>query len=261
MQENFNVENFQTKTSRVYTFGSYNLMIIAKIFMQYEDAATLDNYYGGESIISCMGRLNEKLLDTKVVHQNSFRQTCIVQDFEKRFAHLNPGQFNNIDYIFIDLLDERFDVGKNENNELFTISDYFNDIQTDIDMKYTVIKSFTEEWYGLWEEACDRFVKRIKKYISENKIVLIKTKLSEQYYSQDGVFNFDNLDYIKTVNANLEKCYNILQKKCPMATVIDIEELERYQTSYLFRHGCYPWHLNDALYLKASNFIKKQLYD
>ena len=263
-QNTFIHDNFDLnawKSAKVYSFGSYNLMIIAKIFMGYEDSAVIDNYYGGQSIISCMNTNNSRIRDVSVYHENAFRRECLLQDFEKRFAQLNPGEFNGIDYIFLDLLEERFDIGICRNGDCFTLSDYFNDIGMNLNLEYSVVKSFSDEWYCLWEKACNKFVERLKIYISEDKIVMVKMKLSERYYLEEHEYEFKDIGKIKRVNENLERCYKIFIDKVPKATVICIDRFKDFCTNKNFRHGCYSWHLNDGFYLSAAKYIKRKLYD
>lgn len=254
----FNLKEW--KRPKVYCYGSYNLMIIAKIFMGYEDSAIVENYYGGQGIISCMSQGRGKLLDVKVTHRNSFRKACLLQDFEKRFANLNPGEFEDVDYVFIDLLEERYDIGRCETAECFTLSEYFWDSESMIDLEYETIPAFSEEWFKLWEKASLNFVERIKKYVPEEKIVLVRMQLSKEYYSDEGCFLYENHEEISAVNECLNFCYDTLQEYAPQMTIIDVTQMESFKTNRMFRHGCYPWHLNDKFYLEASRFIEMQLY-
>lgn len=248
------------KLPKLYTFGSYNLMIVAKIFMQVADTETLPDYYGGESVISCMGESNTELLETNIHHKNSFRETCIFYDFEKTFTHLNPGRFKDVDYILVDFLDERFDIGKTTKGEFFTLSDYFKDIKDTVDLQYTVIESFSDEWFELWKESFERFICQLSKYVDLNKVIFIKSKLACTYYDDDGNYPFENRFQIEKINCNLEKCYQIAEQRSPESIFFDVLELDSYRTNKAFRHGCFPWHLNDGAYLDMSKMIKRNLY-
>ena len=247
------------KAPKVLVFGSYNLMIIAKSFMKLEDNAIIEDYYGGESIISCMSRGDCSLSDTVIEHRNPFRKRCILYDYEKRFAPMNPGRFTDVDFIFVDFLEERFDVGMTESEEYFTISSYFEDIENYTDIKYTVINSFSVKWYKLWEMSVERYIDRLSQYVEKKQIVLIKTKLTEEYYDDSEIYKFENLDKIRKININLERCYEIFESKCPEARVFDFCKLGIYKTNKNFRHGCYPYHLNDEAYGKIAENIKRGL--
>lgn len=243
-----------------YAFGSYNLMIVTKIFMQLADTEMLPNYYGGESLISCMSKANAELLEINIHHNNSFRKNCILNDFEKTFSHLNSGRFRDIDYILVDLLEERFDIGKTSKGEFFTISDYFKDIKETIDIEFTIVKSFSDEWFELWEEALGKFVNQLRKYIDLSKVIFVKTKLATEYYDNDGCYFFENKFWIENINHNLDKCYEMVEQKSPESIFFDFTELDSYKTNRMFRHGCFPWHLNDGAYLDMSRIIKRKVY-
>lgn len=247
------------KAPKVFVFGSYNLMVIAKRFMKLDASDIIEDYFGGESVISCMSRGDCSLSDTVIEHRNPFRKRCILYDYEKRFAHMNPGRFTDVDFIFVDFLEERFDVGGTGKEEYFTLSDYFKDIENHTDIEYTVINSFSDEWYKLWEMSVERFIDRLSQYVEKKQIVLIKTKLTEKYYDDEEIYEFENLDKIRKININLERCYEIFESRCPEAKVFDFCKLDSYKTNKNFRHGCYPYHLNNEVYGKIAESIKRGL--
>lgn len=253
------VDTNECNVTRVCSFGSYNLMVISKIFMWYGNLNRMEEYFGGQSIISAMSTSSPELKSVKISHENQFRQKCLMQDFEKVFAHLDPIAFSDIDYVFIDLLEERYDVGECETGEYFTISEYFKDILAEIEIKYRVIQAFSDEWYLLWKKACHSFIKRVKEYISEDRIVLIKMKLARQYYTEDEILDFDNQNVIDDVNRNLERCYEIFAALVPLAKVIEIDAIGNNNTDERFKYGCYPWHLNTKFYSSAARYIERIL--
>lgn len=250
------VDTNECDVTRVCSFGSYNLMVISKIFMWYGNLNRMEEYYGGQSIISAMSTNSSALKNVEISHENQFRQKCLIQDFEKTFANLNPIEFCDIDYVFVDLLEERYDVGKCETGEYFTISEYFKDILGENEINYRVIQTFSDEWYLLWKDACRRFVNKVKEYISENRIVLIKMKLARQYYTENELLDFNNQNMIEYVNENLERCYEIFADFVPAARVIEVDAIGNYYTDESFKYGCYPWHLNTKLYSNAARHIE-----
>ena len=91
-------------------------------------------------------------------------------------------------------------------------------------------------------------------------MLFIKSKLTNTYYDDDGNYPFDNSLQIEKINSNLEKCYEIARHKSPESIFFDVSELDSYMTNRVFRHGCFPWHLNDDAYLDISKMIKRTLY-
>ncbi len=260
-QEEFDYQNFgirykEIPQERTYTFGSYNLMISSKLFSHLADTDTVRNYYGYQNIISCTGKMNEKLNALNIISTNSWREKLVIQDFEKTFMHLNPGRFKNIDYFIMDFLEERYDTGC-YHGEYFTISDGFRDIEQSLNIQYSTIKSFTKEWQNLWYAKCDLFIQRVKKYVDVDKIILVKMKMSEKYMEDGREFFFPETEKIKKANAGLEECYQYFIRQCPEAIVVEPENLECYYTDKNFRHGCFPWHLNEKAYKAIADEMEK----
>lgn len=241
-------------------FGSYNLMIITKIFMRLEDSASVSEYYGGSSLISCMGVENSCLNQLFVVNGNGFRRNMLIKDFERCFMNLNPTNFYDFDYFFIDFLEERFDIGV-YCGEYFTISQAFTDIEEELSIHFERIQAFSDLWWKLWKDACDRFIDKLKIFAEHKIIILIKTFLSEKYFDDEREELFKEIDDIRRINVELDKCYSYFQEHCPIALVIDICGEEEYKTDLNFRHGCYPWHLSDFAYGKLSSKIEGVLND
>ena len=250
-KEKYGLNEMINKNS--FCFGSYNLMILTKIFMQLEDSATVPEYYGGSSLISCMSDANNELNKLNVSHKNVFRRKMLINEFERRFLRMNPANLSDYDCFFIDFLEERYDIGK-YNDEYFTISQALSDIKESLSLEYEVIKAFSNTWWSLWEDSCEKFVDRLKVLAEGKKIVLVKMYLSEKIVDGDKEELFDDIDTIRQTNYELEKCYLHFLKKCPEAIAIDIRDDDIFRTDRNFRHGCYPWHLSDSAY---GGFAKK----
>lgn len=223
--------------------------------MRLEDAATVENYYGGESIISCMSKTKGALRILPVRHQIQFRRKQLLFDFEKRLSQLSKGWFDDVDYFIVDLLEERYDVGCYK-GEYFTISSAFSDVSETLGIEYSVLERFSNEWFEAWKESCDRFIKMLKSYVSEDRIIVVKTKLAESYSSSAGIIPFENAKELHETNKQLDKCYKYFLDNCNQARVVDITEIPNYYTDKAFRHGCYPWHLSNEVYSNMAKLIE-----
>ena len=248
----------EEKIPRLVAFGSYNLMIASKILMGLEDMRSVEDYYGGESIISVMGKKNDYINTIRITHENKFRKKCLINDFSKRFARLNPAEFDDIDYVLIDFMEERYSVGEC-NGELVTLSEAFNEQFGSDGMQVNRIEFGTEIWKKKWMEACDEFIELLDKYIGKQNIVLVKMKLSEVYKKGEEVYQFSDIEHIRESNEYLEWCYEYFEKHCPQAKVVNVDRIKKYYTNYEFRHGCYPWHLCDSAYGLIRNEIVEVL--
>lgn len=252
------IDQHGAKFPKVTTFGSYNLMIVAKKLMGLEDAATVEDYYGGESIISVLKKDNEYINSLRFEHKNAYRRQCIINDFSKRFSNLNAAEFCDTDYVLLDFMEERYSIGIC-NGEVFTLSDAFKDIENTVDLNYDVLEFGTEEWKRIWRQSCDALVELLDKYVGRDKVILVKTKLAEYIKKEDGIEPYENFDDIREANKCLEWCYDYFVSKCPESHVIDVACLPTYYTNYEFRHGCYPWHLNGNVYTLMKNKIMSNI--
>lgn len=242
---------------RTVVFGSYNLMIAAKIFLQIPDKENVPNYYGFQNIISITDNPNTELLERDITTGNKFRNVMLKQDFLKSFMRSGEQVLRNADLFILDFLEERLDTGR-FGGKSFTLSPGFYDVEHQLDVEYESIPAFQEEWQTLWFKRCDRFINMLKQNINEEKIILVKSKLSEESDKEGERQFFTDIENIKWINEQLEKCYAYFAKQCPRAAVIEVEEMEFYYTDFYYRHGCVPWHLNNKAYKEIADAIKNK---
>ncbi len=245
------------KNPQVVVFGSYNLMIAAKIFLQIPDKESVPNYYGFQNIISATDNPNTELLERDMTAGNKFRNVMLKQDFLKSFTRSLEQILKNADLFILDFLEERLDTGR-FGGKYFTLSPGFYDVEHQLDIEYERIPAFQEEWRILWFERCERFINMLKQNINEAKIILVKSKLAEES-AREGVRQiFPDIENIKWINEQLERCYAYFTKRCPQAAVIEVEKMEFYYTDFYYRHGCVPWHLNNKAYKEIASAIKNR---
>ncbi len=245
------------KQKKICVIGSYNLMTVAKVVMNYEADKNVELYFGRESLISMMSAAN-RLNQISIGHEIPMKNKCLVNDFSKRLLHFNPSEFQEIDHIFIDLLEERFDIGVYE-GEYFTVSDAFLEVADKLPLTYQVIGAGSEEWERLWKEACGRFFGRILLYVRPEQVVIVESKLSEQYIDEKGRHDFDEIDQIRKCNERLQRCYDHIKSLHPECKSVAVAQLAYYATNADFRHGCFPWHLGNMAYSRIGEYIKEVL--
>lgn len=228
-------------------WGSYNLMIIAKTIMNLGIPDYLDNHDSFSSIISATSVMKSEFYEWNLEHKIPFREKHIVQDITKTFMRKSPCQFKDIDFYLIDLLEERYDIAELD-GAYFTLSDAFKGMVEPINLEYRVMKLGTEEVTNLWKESCIKFVERLKKYVDERRIIIVKSFLAE--YHGENLYElkqYKEIEEIKRINASLDIYYDFLQNLLPNAIVCEFKDSIVY-TDENFRHGCYPWHWNSGLY-------------
>lgn len=239
--------------------GSYNLMIIAKMMMQIGTPDYLENHYGFSNIISMMSGQIKGMRNLNLTHYSEFRQKHIVQDFAKNLSHKNKCEFNEIDYILIDFLEERFDTGKIKDS-YFTISDAFEDIADKVGVIYERLDGTSHHIIDLWKKSCKRLIQLLDDYVGLGNVILVKNYLSEKIIDENGTFAFfGDIEKIQQMNQSLEYKYDFFVKHAPGVIVFETLGDDYYYTDKDFKHGCFPWHLNNKEYCKITGDLMAML--
>ena len=81
---------------------------------------------------------------------------------------------------------------------------------------------------------------------SQNRIILIKNKMANQYSDGKYLYNFDEQEYINRMNQILDKMYNILETLLPNCYVIDF--IQGVYGDYFHKWGLFPLHFCTEYY-------------
>lgn len=239
--------------------GSYNLMIVAKMMMQIGTPDYLENHYGFSNIISMMSGQIDGMRNLNLAHYSDFRQKHIVQDFTKKFSCKNKCEFNEIDYILIDFLEERFDTGKIKDS-YFTVSDAFWNIADKVGIIYEILDGTSQYMIDLWEKSCKQLIQLLDDYVGLGSVILVKNYLSERIIKENGTSEFfEDIEKIQQMNQSLEYKYDFFVKNAPGVIVFETLDDAYYYTDKYFKHGCFPWHLNNKEYCKIAGDLMAML--
>ena len=239
-------------------FGSYNLMIIAKTIMNLGLPDFMEEHDSFASLISITSQAASDFYDWDLSHRSPYREKHLIQDITKSFMHKSPCLYKDIDFLLIDFLEERFDIGK-LNGSYFTLSDAFSDIKDKLPSDFEIIKRLDACTMELWKESCKLFVNRLKKYMDPKKVVLVRMVLCLKHgKDKDKLENYENIDTILKINDLLNYYYDYFMELMPEAIEVNLDEFVLY-TDDSFRHGCYPWHLNADLYWNIHLSILREI--
>ena len=241
-------------------WGSYNLMTSMKMLMRMNTPRFPEKHYAYSSIISATDTENGTLNHIVVDHNNAFRKNHLLKEFKREFANKNIGEFTNVNYFVVDFLDERFDIGEYD-GKYITISDAFENMETGESIKMTRYSCGDVEVEKLWKNSCLKYINMIRNYFKDKKIVLVKMKLSEEYGDYDNRQRFDNVDEIRRINEILEGYYQFFILNCPEAILVEVSDSKWYYTDKNFRHGCFPWHLNEYMYREIKDRIEAVIWE
>lgn len=250
------VKHFQSnmtllKARSEFVWGSYNTYRVAKYINRIE----ITYRFMASSIISAVSPILNKINQRRLERKKLLREENVIRDCTKKFMHMNPSELKDVEIILIDFLDERFSIA-GEEGRFITLSDaYLEDAEAYIPAK--IIKLWERK--ELWYVACDKFIDQLQNCFADKKIFLIRMKLAECYGDQAKRIVYEEIEDIKRVNNILDAYYNYFCDRCRNVIEIHVQDKADYYTDSEFRHGCYPWHLNEGVYQSIAHDIMKYL--
>lgn len=226
--------------------GGYNLNRI----LSYMNV--LHNPYGRfnfSSIISLM----HPVAGLRYTHKNKYREIMIRRDVESLFwdivDEVKP------EYIFLDLLEERFDVIETAGGYI-TKSDAFDGADGP-HTEQRIIKRDSQEWEELWKKSVLKLMEQIKTVIPSCKVVVIKNLLSTKVGDAKEQNPFKDVEEILQMNQHLERCYAFLEEKFPETKMVDLTGDDLYFTDRAYEYGAVPSHLNDLINRKIARKLEE----
>lgn len=247
----FMIESFPNRvdwlTKRVLIWGSYNLTKTVKNLVL---GSNIMGNYSYSSIASVVRSKEELKIKT---HSNAYRDKMIRQDIQKIFYN-KEDILNGIDYMFIDLLEERFSLCE-IGNTIYTYSDILDEV---LQVEVKEIPK-TKEYIEKWKLACEKYVRKILLKMKSDQIVLVKYTLSEEYGNYNNRKSFAEIENIKEINNWLIEAYSYFESLCEGCHVIEIMDREFVFSDKGFEYGCFPYYLNSMIYDKIAQKICKKI--
>lgn len=228
---------WKEKQYRLGVWGSYNGRLVSQ-FLISSSAQRRVFHYSNSSVISVMS--DKKSFDDKIKMENQYRKEALFADWNKNFQFQFKAVTAHVDYILIDMLEERFDLIQSDNTYI-TNSDAFRDLDCQEDM--TVI-SQEELWdSGVWNVKMQQFVEMLLSRFLEQQIIVMEIYLNETCFDGQLSSEFTDIQKIRKMNYILKKIYDLFFSYCPGAHRIKISKKLQY-SDYNHRYGCFPYHMN-----------------
>lgn len=242
-----------TADHRVFLLGSFNTRWILQRWIV--DFRRIRNHQCFSSLISLMSVQSGFMIGEN--SDNSFRLQQMKDDLSKNIQCLKADSLESEDYLFIDFLEERFDLFEVEKYSYITYSDALKDQGISAYYKWKVIESGSEEFIELWKQSCLLFIEKIQKKWKPDRVILVKMRLSERYGNYFGEEYFQNIGWIRKINSMLEQFENYFAEHLNGVKILEL--LENRELMYAGRgerHGCCPCYFNGAYYRAMSDKIE-----
>lgn len=222
---------------RVAILGS---CISRDIFRIVELNSLVKEYRARTSIHSLVETVAADLSQIKLPSSN-FQAKMITSDFEKRSL-----DFNNCDFLIIDLIDERFDIISNFNSTVTFSNELRNNnenLQPNI-----IVKRGTRIEYEMWRQS----IKKLK-YMIDIPIILHKSRLSNKINENDSGVEI-NHNYINMMNERMEKYEQIIYQELNIIGTIDVPtDLLISDVNHIW--GYSPYHYVKEYYFEAMKRV------
>jgi len=240
-------QNMDYLHKEIAHLGSWNLAIAMRKQVYLQD---MEYAFHFSSLISIMSELN---IDIAITHKSMYREKMITRDITsgiwKVFDKKKP------DWFVFDLLEERNNIMK-IGNGFITESDALKECGMQFD-DVEIIKSGSEEWFGLWKQSCDAFMTKMQDYLALDKVIMIRNYLTEAYGTAYEQTVYDDIQTIKSENEVISHCYDYIKENYPEIKVVDVSDDEYYITDINYEYGVYPWYLNTLINEKIADCVRQ----
>ena len=228
------------------TWGGYNLNRVLTHMDWLHDPACRFNFSSIAGVTSGPG---EPLPAFR--HKNRYRQIMLererTQSFWDTLREARPR------YLFMDLIEERFDLIRLGDRYL-TRSDAY-DGRLDRGPEGRMIPRLSPECTKLWQESAEAFVRRVRLSAPRLQPVIIESFLSETVGNVDQRTLYPEVGDIRKMNALLGEYYRYLEDLWPEALVVRPAGDPLFFTDSRYEYGAVPSHINELFNQKLARRI------
>ena len=245
----------ERRNERYIAWGGYNL---GRVLVHLPLLNEPQLRFSFSSLISLLGEGGEQ----SVSHSNRYREIMLGREedryFKKCLADVRP------DYLFIDLLEERFDILE-RSGRYVTMSDARQKAQCGADAQGRIIPAGSAECEALFKEACALLAGLLSETSPETVPVIAESYLCTEKGDLDKREPFDDIRDIEKANRLLARRYGMLKEALPEAVVIpSVEEVNSgsgilYFTDRMYEYGAVPSHLNELANRKLASAVQERL--
>jgi hypothetical protein len=212
----------------------------------FEDPAlrpALVRYASRSSLISAVAA--PVALDAGRVRLDSaFQRRCVIEDFGKSF--LAELENDRLDWLVVDLIDERFDVLRTPGSYV-TCSSAYTGAGLDDEDCFERVRRLTGEAAALVERAARDFAERVSAVVPAERVIVHRARWMTHYRdgAQVHAFPADRADFAAHHNAALDHAYDVLAEHLGgRAATIDRQQDHVADAGH--RWGLEPYHYDDA---------------
>lgn len=235
-------------TGSYITWGGYNLNRIMQHLPLLNDPSCRFNF---SSIVSVAIGAGDA--DAAVRHPNRYREMMVTREVRQEIwdvvLHEQP------QYVFMDLIDERFDLLQ-VGDRYLTESDAYEKAEVALEVDARVAFG-SEAHLQLWRRAFAAFVGRLRDASPKTQLVVVENYLAERVGTLGRTQEFPQVEQVRATNDVLRRLYGIVREACPDAMVVPTYACADYFTDEAYEYGAVPSHLNEIVNQRIAEEVWK----
>jgi hypothetical protein len=172
----------------------------------------LARYASRSSLISAVAA-PVALAPESVRLDSAFQRRCVVEDFRKSFLAELAG--DRLDWLVVDLIDERFDVLRTPGS-FVTRSSAYSSAGLEAEHDFDRVRRLTGEAAALIETAARTFAERVTAVLPADRVIVHRARWMTRYRGADGAvreFPAERTDFAHQHNAALDHAYDVLERE------------------------------------------------
>jgi hypothetical protein len=225
---------------RVGIFGS---CVTRDLFEDPTLRPVLTRYASRSSVISAVGA--PVALDLERVRlPSAFQRRCVLEDFDKRF--LSELERERLDWLVVDLIDERFDVLRTPSSYV-TCSSAYSAAGLQVEDDFERVRRLTGEADALFEDAVASFAERVTAVLAPERVIVHRARWLTRYRDGSALRDFaaDRVDFAEHHNVALHRAYDALERRLG-GRVPTIALDDGYVADVAHRWALEPYHYEPA---------------
>lgn len=245
--------------TKLNIFGS----CVTRDIMEYDyrKVFCINEYIARQSIISSLS-VPVEFDENDIKLDSTFQTKQLESDLKKNaLARLEN---SDAEYLIIDLIEERFKIGKVANSYItFSNELWQSDIFKNMNLKIYEKKKRGQRIYFRYKDIqiyVNKFFDCLLKKYSQNRIIIHEVYLSDYFIDKTGekkIFPNNYVIYNHKINSILAYMYGCTKKRIPYANVLSISS--KYIADEKHKWGLAPMHFQEEYYKEAMNWLYDSL--
>ncbi len=235
--------------SRYFVYGGYNLNRILLHGRMLQDPSCRFNFSGLTALLLPAEEC------PRIRHRNRYREIMINREIRRDL--LGALKEKQPEYLFMDLVEERFDTAL-IGGRYVTLSDAYMGSEGYSTPEH-VIPFDSDERFELWRQSFAELVGFIRENSPGTKIIVVENYLSTEIGDLQDRKPFENFAEIEHVNGILGEYYRHIKEEYQNIKTIEVKDLPEYFTDKAYEYGAQPPHLNEIVNQKIMRRIEKLL--